>query len=910
MVFKKIQLLILVHLFIANLQAQDRYALSGDFSNLSFSDFVTRVEDQLPVRFFYKAEWVRDLKIPDHSGCYNLTCILDRILAGTTLHYLIEESGNIIITDNYAVKDFEAPEIKDRPYLEPGKNEITVEKRIIDAETVEIGNPAERYRTGMIMLSGYITDEDTREPVAGATIFSRKLSVGTISNEYGYYSLNLPRGNHLIQFTSIGIKEKAINVNLNGSGEMNVEVKSEIIPLKAVVVTSDKNITLQRFEVGVERINIKSFKLLPTTMGELDILKSILLIPGVKSVGEGSAGFNVRGGNADQNLILLNGAPVYNASHFFGFFSAVNSDIIREVTLYKGGIPARYGGRISSVLDIITKDGNRKEFGGSAGISPVTTHIMVEGPVIKDTLTYIFAARSTYSNWILGLVNDPEIRRSKAAYYDLNGKITYDLNRNNRLELSGYYSHDDFRFNYDSTYRYNNQIYVLKWRHFFNTKFFTSVSVINSSYRYSLSSKEIPQEAFELSHRLSNTSLKANFNRFSGKHEMNFGLDLSRYYLKPGDFTPNNDSSLVIPRALEKEYALESALYIDDKIALSDFLSVEAGLRVSGFFSFGPQSVTIYNPEFPKSNSTIEDTLNFSDNELIRRYAGPEYRLSLNFRLSEKSSFKINYNRTRQYLHLLSNSASISPTDIWKLSDYYLSPQIGDQVAAGYYELFRKRHLELSAEIYYKSLRNMIDFKGGANIIMNENIEKDIVPVKGKAYGIELTLKKTEGKLNYNIGYTYSRIFQKSLGDFAIDRINSGQWFPANFDKPHDLSITCNYLVSRRVSFSGNYALSSGRPITFPIASYIIYDNKVVHYSDRNKYRIPDHSRLDLSLTVNGNLKSNKLAHSSWTFSIYNVLARKNVYSIYFKRDGDAIKGYKLSIFGRAIPSVTYNFDF
>lgn len=884
--------------------------MSGDFSNLSFPEFVSRVEEQHPVRFFYKAEWVTDLKVIDQGVCNDLICMLDRIFSETTLHYMIEESGNIIITNNYAVKVFEAPDLKERPYLEPGKNDNTPEIQQTGAEVVDIGNPAERFRSGTVILSGYITDEDTREPVAGATIFSRKLSAGTISNEYGFYSLRLPRGNHLIQFTSIGTKAKAINVNLNGPGEMNVEVKSEIIPLKAVVVTSERNLTLQRFEVGVERINIKSFKLLPTTMGELDILKSILLIPGVKSVGEGSAGFNVRGGTADQNLILLYGAPVYNASHFFGFFSAVNSDVIREVTLYKGGIPARYGGRISSVLDIVTKDGNRKEFGGSAGISPVTTHIMVEGPVIKDTLTYIFAARSTYSNWILRLVNDPEIRRSRATYYDLNGKITYDMNRNNKLELSGYYSHDDFRFNHDSTYRYNNHIYVLKWRHFFNTKFFTTVSAYNSAYNYSLSSKDIPQEAFELSHRLINTSLKADFIRFSGKHEMNFGLDMSRYRLNPGEFSPNNDSSFVIPRILENEKALESAIYFDDKIALSNFLSVDAGLRISGFFSFGPQSVSIYDSEFPKSPSTIMDTLHFSDNELIRRYAGPEFRLSMNFRMSEKSSFKINYNRTRQYLHLLSNSASISPTDIWKLSDYYLSPQIGDQIAAGYYELFRKRHLELSAEIYYKSIRNMIDFKGGANIVMNENIEKDIVPVKGKAYGIEITLKKTEGKLNYNIGYTFSRIFQKSLSDFASDQINSGKWFPANFDKPHDLSVTCNYLISRRVSFSGNYTFSSGRPITFPIASYIIYDNRVVHYSDRNKYRIPEYSRLDLSFTYNGNLRSNRLTHPRWTFSIYNVLARKNVYSIYFKRDGEAIKGYKLSIFGRAIPSVTYSFDF
>jgi hypothetical protein len=903
-------MLFLMLIMAIPVKAQGPYNLAGDFNGMSFTEFVKRVEKQYQVKFFFKSEWIKDLKIKEHLGCIDLRCILDRTFSGTSLHYLIEESGHIIITENYAIKVFKARETDSVQFLQPGQNDLITHTSVSEFEVVEIGDPAERFRGGQVTLSGYITDVDTKETLAGVTVFSRKLSSGTISNQYGFYTISLPRGNHLIEFTLMGMKPRAISVNLYEPGEMNIEMKSDIVPLKAVVITSEKSITLQRFEVGAERINIRSFKLLPTTLGETDILKSILLIPGVKSVGEGSAGFNVRGGTADQNLILLYGAPVYNSAHFFGFFSAVNSDIIREVTLYKGGIPSRYGGRISSVLDIVTKDGNRKKFGGSVGISPVTTHVMVEGPIIKDTLSYIFAARSTYSNWILGLVNDPAIKRSKASYYDLNGKINYDLNKNNKLELSGYRSQDDFRFNFDSVYRYSNQVFVGKWRHFFNTRFFLTVSLNNSTYRYSLSSSENPQQAFRLSHGLSSSNIKADFNLFSEKHELNAGIDLSKYLLHPGEFAPNGDSSVVARRSLEKENAWESALYFEDKISFNKYFSVSAGLRMSAFFTFGPQSVMIYNPEFPKSTASITDTLYYGENELISKYIGPEFRISLNFRLSDLNSFKINYNRTRQYLYLLSNSAAIAPTDIWKLSDFYFQPQIGDQIAAGFYELSRKKHFEFSAEMYYKNIRNMIDFKGGTNIIMNQNIEKDISPVKGKAYGVEITLKKTEGKLNYNIGYTYSRILQKSISDFATHSINSGEWFPANFDKPHDLSVTFNYLVSRRFSFSGNYTLSSGRPITFPVASYILYDNKVIHYSDRNKYRIPDYSRLDLSFTVNGNLRSHKLVNPRLTFSVFNILARKNVYSIYFKRDGDVIKGYKLSVFGRAIPSVTYSFEF
>jgi hypothetical protein len=385
---------------------------------------------------------------------------------------------------------------------------------------------------------------------------------------------------------------------------------------------------------------------------------------------------------------------------------------------------------------------------------------------------------------------------------------------------------------------------------------------------------------------------------------------MTKYNILPGSYLPKGDSSLVMPNTIERERAWEGGLYVDDKLILTDFLSVNVGLRYSEYYALGPKSVMIYNPDYSKSTSTIIDTLNFKAGSVMKNYGGLEPRVSLNFRISDKNSFKINYNRTRQYVHLLSNSTSIAPTDTWKLSDYYLKPEIGDQVAVGFYEMLFKNNFEASAEMYYKTISNMVDFKGGTNLIMDENIEKDIVNVQGKAYGLELVLKKTEGKFRYSIGYTYSRTFERSIGTFSDEIINGGKWFPANFDKPHDLVVTFNYLFSRRISFSSNYTYSTGRPITYPIASYDISDKLLVTYSDRNEYRIPDYSRLDLSLKVSGNLKSHRIAHPNWIFSVYNFLGRENVYSIYFKNDANMVKGYKLSVFGRAIPSVTFNFDF
>jgi len=908
---KPVAILIIFYLLpLHDLAAQENIKMHWEDRNCSFAEFVKEAESLYKVRFFYKEEWIKGLRPVIIKGNYSLSELLDAQLRGTSLFYFDDDAGNVIITSDYKIKGPAREEPADNNFILPsGNSETNDNRRLSENVFIDIGNPYDRNKPGKAVLSGYVIDTDTKEPVPGATVFVPERSAGTMTNEYGYYSLTLPRGRHSLRFSFIGMKEKHININLYGTGEMDVDMSSTTISLKETIISGEKDLMLNRFEVGVEKINIKSFKLLPTLMGDADILKNVLLIPGVQSVGEGSAGFNVRGGSADQNLILLYGAPLYNASHFFGFFSAVNSDIIKDVTLYKGGIPARYGGRISSVLDITAREGNRKEFSGRAGITPVTTYLMVEGPVIKDKCTFLLAGRTTYSNWLFKLLNDPALKNSSASFNDLNGKINYEINRNNKIVLSAYRSHDAFRLNSDTLYNYDNTIISLNWHHFFSSNLFSVLTLNNSNYKYDISSIQKVIDGFILSHRINSTGLKYDFNLFHGSHEFNFGIDLTGYGVKPGSLVPASDSSILIPDVIEKERALETGIYFEDRFTITDYLSINAGLRFSSFFALGPQSVMVYDPSYSKSPSTINDTLNFGRNEISRSYAGPEFRVSLNYRLSTNSAIKLNYNRTRQYLHLLSNTTSISPSDTWKLSDYYLKPQKGDQYAIGFYQVLPEK-IEASLEVYYKRLTDMADYKGGTNLIMNEYVEKDLVNVKGKAYGIEFSVKKSEGKFLWSLAYTYARTFLKSTGKFIDEIINSGNWFPANFDKPHDLTATMNYIYSRRISFSANYTYSTGRPITYPVTTYNFNDMLLVSYSDRNKYRIPYYSRLDIALRVNGTLKSRKIAHPSWTFSLYNLLGRENVYSVYFKSNNQTVYGYRLSVFGRTIPSVTYSFDF
>ena len=894
----------------SRVNAQQDINITWSYDSLTFKQFIAAAEEKTGIRFFFRDDWVQDLKPGNYPGITSISDLLVKMLKGRSLYLYIDNNGDFIITKNLEIGQVYNKAIIQNAFDRGEYSYEQEEQKTTDSIHLEIGNPAEKDLPGNVNISGYIIESDSRQSLSGATVYIQDLSAGTISNQYGFFNLNLPRGAHLLQFSFVGMKEKRVYANVYGAGELNIELNQALIPLRETIIYGQRNAMLQRYESGVVRIDIAQVKYMPTYLGEPDITKSILLIPGILSVGEGSVGFNVRGGSSDQNLMLLYGAPIYYPSHFFGFFTSVNADIIKDFTILKGGIPAKYGGRISSVIDINTKDGNRRELTGNAGISPVTTHMLVEGPIRKDKASFILAGRTTYSNWVLRSINDPAIRNSEVSFYDFNAGISYDINDKNKIEISSYFSHDAFRLNSDTLYNFNNNIVSAQWRHTFSRRHYGIISLYDSYFGYSISSEKSGTEAFIMSHHINSAGIKTDFNLYPGKHEIRYGFDLVHHSVLPGRFLPLNDSSIIIAKSIPMERAVETSVYFDDRYPLSETVSINAGLRFSTFFSLGPGSVLLYNPELPKQESSVIDTLNFKKGSVISHYAGPELRFSVNIRLSDNSSLKLNYNHMRQYLNLLSNTIAISPTDTWKLSDYYLKPQVGDQYAAGIYKLVSGGKIEASFELYYKKLKNMVDFKGMSDLAMNGHIEMDLAPVKGKAYGIEFMFRKTTGRTRWDLGYTWSRTMLQSTGNFQDEIINSGKWFPANYDKPDNLTFTYTFLYSRRLSFSSNYTWSTGRPVTYPITSYFIGNKLVVHYSDRNKYRIPDYSRLDVSCTINGNLRSHKIANPHLILSVYNILGRQNVYSVFFRNDNNIVYGYKLSIFGRMIPSVSFNFDF
>lgn len=663
--------------------------------------------------------------------------------------------------------------------------------------------------------------------------------------------------------------------------------------------------------MGMEKLTVKTIKQMPMGFGEPDIIKSTLLLPGVQSVGEAASGFNVRGGSVDQNLILLNDVPIMNTSHFFGFFSGFNSDVLKDVTLYKSGIPAKYGGRSSSVMDITMKDGNRKKVKFKGGISPVFSRITLESPIVKDKCSFIFGGRTTYSDWVLDLIKDEKIKKSKASFYDLQGNISYDVNSKNSLYFSMYNSHDYFDYYSSDAYEYNSLASTLKWNHIFSPKLFSTFGFGLSNYDYTLSSRNDSSLMNNVEYKLMQNSFKTNFSYHpENNHKIEFGLNATWYKLNPGFQYPVGRNSLVVEEELEQEQALETSVYLSDEFELSNLVSISAGIRYSFYAAFGPKTRFDYLPGQSRTLESTTGSSTFESGKLIKAYNAPEFRIATNIKTGENNSMKFGIDRMNQFIHMISNTAAMSPTDIWKLSDSYLKPQRSDQFSVGYYQNLRNNTIEASIETYYKFLKNVLDYKGGAQLIMNEHLETDLLNGKGKAYGVELMIKRKTGKLTGWANYTYSRVLHKLDSDYPEDIVNGGRYFPSNYDRPHEFKVATNFKFSRRANFSSNFQYSTGRPFTAPVAYYMLNGAYRVKYSDRNTFRMDDYIRLDLAATINGNLKKKKLNHSSWTFSVYNVLGRKNPYSVFFKTEGRTVNGYKMSIFGQPVYTLTYNFNF
>jgi hypothetical protein len=898
--------------------AQNVKIISGNFNKATFEQFANQIEQQTGYHFLYKSEWTDSLSISLNVNNEKLDKVLDLAFAGTDLHYSFYQNNIYVIKGKQLFTDlpvdfFNEGKVTGREAFSFDYSDYEKQERLkkqTEEKLIPIGSKTNNLQ-GTAVLNGVVKDVKSGEAIIGASVFIENPMVGISTDQFGRYSLTLPKGRHEIKIKSIGMKNTQRQVMLYSNGKMDVELEEDITPLKEVLVQSERDVRVTGMQMGAERLDIRTMKQMPLALGETDVMKVVLTLPGVQTVGEGTVGLNVRGGATNQNLLLFNDAIVYNPSHLFGFFSTFNPDILKSVELYKSGITADYGGRLSSVLDVQSREGNLKKFSASGGISPITGRLMIEGPIIKERTSFIVGVRSTYSDWILKQLKNPGLRNSQASFYDVTANITHKINENNSLSLSGYISRDRFKLNSDTAYSYSDRNASLKWKHVFNPKFYSVVTGTASKYSYSINSTQNPVNAFDMDFSIQQFNAKADFNYFlNPKHNLTAGISTIRYHLEPGNFKPYGSESLINPDKLQTEQGQESAVYIGDNYEVTPKLSLYFGLRYSFYQFLGPKDVYRYAEGGPRQETSITDTISYGAGKNIAHYSGPEPRVSARYILSPSSSFKVSYNKMRQYIQMLSNTTAITPTDTWKLSDQYIKPQSGDQVSIGYYKNFKGNTLEFSAETYYKLMHNTVDYKNGAVLLLNHHLETDVVNAKGKAYGVEFLLKKSSGRLNGWISYTYSRSFLQTKGIYASETINRGEYYPSSYDKPHAVNFIGNYKFSRRVNFSLNLIYSTGRPITLPIAKYELEGTRRVFYSDRNQYRIPDYFRSDISINIEGNHKIRKLAHSSWTFAVYNLTGRRNAYSVFFVAQNGVINGYKLSVFGQPIPTITYNFKF
>jgi hypothetical protein len=914
-----LSLCLLVFFKPASAQDGDKKLISVDFHQAKIEQVVSELESKTGYHFYYNPAQFDSLKVTLQVTDRTLNSILYLAFDKTDYHFAVIQQ-QVFLTKGREMRPGLATGLFTAPSQSAPTTQVVVdyaeEKTVKVAEATtenklyEIGIRTNNIKSGTANLAGYIKNAKSGEGIIGASIYNPDTHTGIATDQFGYYSLTLPRGRQTLVIKGLGMKDTRRKIILYSDGKLNIDMQEQVTSLKEVQISAEKVANVRSVEMGVNKLDIKSIKQIPTAFGEADVLRVVLTLPGVQSVGEATTGFNVRGGSADQNLILLNDATIYNPSHFFGFFSAFNPDIVKNIELYKSTIPEKYGGRLSSVLDVTDREGNKKKFTGTAGIGLLTSRLNVEGPIIKDKTSFIFGARTTYSDWLLSLLPDA-YKHSSASFYDGNLDISHQINEKNNIYITTYWSQDKFRLNSDTAYGYSNRNANIKWKHNFNNKLYGVLMAGIDDYQYDVSSTANPVNAYKLNFAVKQYDLKTDFNYYlNTKNTINFGFSAINYHLNPGDNEPNNPKSLVAPDQVPMEQALESALYIGDKYDVTPELSISAGIRYSLYAYLGPQTVDHYAPNLPKESVNILDSTSYGKNKVINTYGGPEIRLSARYSIGDNSSIKASYNTLRQYIHLLSNTTAISPTDTYKLSDPNIKPQYGRQVSLGFYHNNQANTIEMSVEGYYKWISDYLDYKSGATLILNHHIEQDVLETQGKAYGVEFLIKKTAGKLNGWMSYTYSRTFLRQDDPNAGELINGGAYYPANYDKPHNLNFTGNYRFSHRFSVSLDVTYSTGRPITLPIAKYEYAGSERVFYSDRNAYRIPDYFRTDFSMNIEGNHKVHQLTHNSWTIGVYNLTGRANAYSTFFSEQGGVINGYKLSIFARPIPFINYNIRF
>ena len=769
-----------------------------------------------------------------------------------------------------------------------------------------------------ITLSGTVYDNSTNETLIGVSIYFPDLKAGTTTNEYGFYSITIPKGTYKIQVSYLGYSTIFQELTLSEKQTKDFKLLEETESLDEIIIESDiEKLNVRTPQMSINKLSAATIKQIPVVLGEADVIKSIILLPGVTSAGEGASGFNVRGGAADQNLILLDEAIVFNSSHLFGFFSVFNPDVIKDVKLYKGGIPARFGGRLSSVLDIYQKEGNSKEFKLTGGIGLVSSRLLAEGPIEKEKSSFLIGGRASYAHLFLPLFDN----ENTAYFYDLNTKINFRLNERNNLFFSGYFGNDVFGISDNFVNTYGNTVANLRWNHLFSDKLFSNLSLIYSDYFYGLILDFV---GFEWDSGITNFNLKYDFKHYINNN-FNLSYGINNIYIKfnPGEIIPNREDSGIQPEKLIDKYANEFAAYIEAEHQINDKLTLQYGARFSHFTRLGQDELNVYannqpvvyNEQFKKYESAeATSTENFSRSDVLASFSNFEPRFSLSYLLSEESSFKISYNRMAQYLHLLSNTASPTPLDVWAPSGRYIQPQLLDQFAAGYFKSIKNGDYSIETEVFYKDIQNRIDYINGANLIANNEIETVILNGQARAYGLELLFKKNEGNLKGWLAYTLSRSEQQTPGRNANEPgINQGEWYSTPFDKTHDLSINTSYELSKKWTFNANFLFQTGQPTNYPVGQYEVQGLNVPIFDDnrRNADRLPAYHRFDISATLTPEKNKNRKWQAEWVFGIYNLYGRQNAASINFRQNRETLRNEAIqtSIFG-IVPSVTYNFKF
>jgi hypothetical protein len=910
-------IIILLALSISALAQNVKDVISVKYSNVPAIEFCDSLSQQYGVKVYYYRDWLEGKRITIVADSVTIIDVFREAFEGTGLG-VSEWNGDLVIMPGSTLLSSLPKYRQSTTKLDSSAagvfgNLTQSEERYITGRRADVMQTIRIGKSGgtpvsKAKLQGRILDEETGEPIPGATMFISETKTGAVSDIYGFFVITLKPGKYNSTFECLGYAKKKYMLEVQSDGSFIVSLQKAVIQIKEVVVYGDRQANLKTKDPGLDKIAIKSIKELPMMMGERDILKVSGLMPGIVTTGEGLAGLNVRGGGSDQNAFYINKIPIYNTSHLFGFFPAFNSDIIRDFSIYKGFIPAQFGGRLSSVFNIASRQGNRKKFMMRGGISPVAGNIVIESPLKKDTCSVLLSARSTYSDWILGRIKDPDIRNSSANFNDLSAALNYDLQKT-QIALFAYHSKDSFRFSDLNEYKYSNNGVSIGTGHNFNNLLRGDFTLIASQYSFSTTDKQTVSSAYTHAYNLGHYEARTDFKQKIGeRHSFDYGAGLVLYKLDRGNVLPYGELSLRNKVELGEEQGCETSAYFSDNFEIKSWLSLTAGFRYAIYSQLGPKTVYTYLNNSPMDKRYIQDTLYFGSNKPVASYHEPDLRLAINMTTDESGSVKIAFNQMHQNLFMLNPTVTIAPNTQWKLADYHISPSRSSQVSLGIFRNFQQSGLEVSVEGYYKSINNFTEFRDGADFLNEPLVESSVLQGKQDAWGIEFFLKRSLHKVEGWISYTYSRSMVKVDGGEAWNQINRGVRYAANYDIPHVLNVVFNYHFTRRITFSSVIVYQTGKPITYPVSVYYVNGVPVLDYSSRNAYRIPDYFRTDCSLTFEGNLKKQKLLHNSFVFSCYNATGRENAYSVYFTTENGKVRSYQYSVIAVPIFTVTWQF--